>query len=663
MPRPARRRPTINRMLDALARRVGLSLSLTGLVLVCALAGLYVERSVRHLETSKEHFSDRYLRNGFMAMVDIQRLLFIVQEAKDQGAFTPRSQGDFLAAADFLYARSEDFRQALDARTPAASASAAVASLDAILAITDREPPAAADLDRLFSDLLTAADGARLHLMRYLEEMGRMQNEIMRDQSRAVGEQRNVVLASLAGLTLIGIAALLLLRREVLARQARDLAERHVEFLAYFDQLTELPNRTQFQSHLAERLAAPGAVTLVLVDLDDFKGINDTWGHAAGDAVLCRVARLLSAEADATGGFAARLGGDEFALVLPGDDALALTTTLGGISAEARKGLPLDGEMLRIGLSMGYASNTLLGADMDPTPDTLFRVADFALYSSKANGRRRYTQYDEALERRFLERRSMIDDLPRAVESGSLDVYLQPKVLLPGGETFGFEALIRWNRNGTVILPEDFIQIAEECGLIFEIDRHVLRSAAAMLGRFNRENGTAYSVSVNLSALHFNSSRIIAWVRDALAETLLEPGLVTLEITETAELRDWGEAQRVMAELRGMGTRISIDDFGTGYSSLAYLRSTVVDEVKIDRSIVEQIESMDKARFLLDGVLDIARNLGLDVVVEGVQNRAQSETLCRLGATRAQGFLYGQPIPAHAALDRLRSELPDRRKA
>ncbi len=656
-------RPLTSRVLDALARRVGLSLSLAGLLLVCLLAGLYVERSARQLEQSEQVFSDRFIRNGFMAMSDIQRILFIVQEAKDAGGFTAEGEAAYLEAADFLFARNDHFRQTLDADNRLDHAEDAVAALDRILAIVDSAPPADRDLTALWADLLGASAAARVTLTQYLEVMGRAQNEIMRDQSRAVGQQRLVVLASLVGLTLIGIAALVLLRREVLARKAREQAERHVEFLAYYDQLTRLPNRAQFQTRLAEVLSGPGAATLVLVDMDDFKGINDTWGHAAGDAVLCHVARLLSANADAMGGMAARLGGDEFAILLPTGDCERLTGMLDSLLGDARAGLSLEGEMLRIGLSMGYATSTLLGPGMTATPDTIFRVADFALYSSKAGGRGRYTQYDEALERRFLERRSMIDDLPGAVEAGALDVYLQPKVHLGSGETYGFEALIRWQRGGRLVLPDEFIKVAEECGLVFEIDRHVLKTAIALLGAFNREHGTAYSVSVNLSALHFNSARIISWVREALSDTTLAPGLITLEITESAEMRDWREAQRVMAELRALGARISIDDFGTGYSSLAYLRSQVVDEVKIDRSIVEQIECSDKARFLLDGVLDIARNLGLDVVVEGVQNAEQARTLAEMGATRAQGFLFGPPVRADEALGALRPEPSGVRKA
>lgn len=650
----SRQRTVTSRILDALAQRVVLALFLSALLSVCLMAGLYVERSKRQLEENTQVFSDRHIRLGFMAMSDIQRLVLVVQQARDARAFTPETEGAFLDAADFLFVRTEHFRKTLEVGERRMSAENAVRALDAILAIADRAPPGSADIDRLWTDLLIAAEEARLMLTRFLEEMARFQSEIMRDQSRAVSEQGAVVLASLVGLTLIGIAALLLLRREVLARKARERAERHVEFLAYYDQLTELPNRAQFQVRLAEALDGPDPVTLILIDLDDFKGVNDTHGHAAGDAVLRHVARLLSAGTQDAGGFAARLGGDEFAMILFTDDPGRLTAALDTLLRAAEKGLPLKGELLRVGLSMGFASNTLLGPDMPATPDTLFRVADFALYSSKADGRGRHTQYDEALERRFLERRAMIDELPAVVASGALDVYLQPKVDLPSGRTYGFEALIRWRRDGRVIRPDEFIQIAEDCGLVFDIDRHVLRTATGLLGAFNRENGTRYSVSVNLSALHFNSPRIIGWVREALSETDLEPGLVTLEITESAELRDWDQAEGVMTQLRALGARLSIDDFGAGYSSLAYLRSRLVDEVKIDRTIVEQIRTSDNARFLLDGVLDIARNLGLDVVVEGVQTAAQAETLQGMGATRAQGFLFGVPLPADRALDALR---------
>lgn len=650
MVRKSHLRKAIGGLLDAIATRTGMSMSLAVLLTVSALAGLYVERSVGKTEESLQVFNDRLIRNGFMSMNDIQRLLLVAMQAREQGQVTDKLMQDFISATDFLYVRVDHFRRSLRGLEQLESARTAITAVEKVLALAESASTAPIDVDRLWSDLAAASGDARRALSAFLDVAGRIQNEVLHAQSNAMKEQRNVVLASLVGLTLVGIAALALLRKEVLASRARDLAESHIQFLAYFDQLTKLPNRVRFQSHLADLLKRDRPVTLILIDVDYFKTVNDTYGHATGDIILCEVARLLSEVADGAGGMAVRLGGDEFAVVLPDESQARVTDLLDTLLAKGRAGFVTQGETIQIGLSIGYAASSTIGKDAVRSVDTLFRVADFALYSSKSAGRGRYTNYDRTLERRYLERRAVVEELTQATASEELEIFLQPKVNLPDGDVYGFEGLVRWRRNGCIVPPEDFINVAEESGLIYDIDTQMLRRATTVLGAFNKRHGTDYSVSVNLSALHFNSTRIIDLLRDALEQSELAKGLLVLEITETVELRDWWQAQKIIGELRDLGARISIDDFGTGYSSLAYLRSKVVDEVKIDRSIVEQIETSVEAQFLLDGILEISRNLNLDVVVEGVERSEQLRQLCAMGATRGQGFLFGQPLPAELAL-------------
>ena len=665
MERRARLRTLLNGLLDALATRAGLSLSLFGLVLLCALAALYVERSFQQLQQKQNVFKERQLRNSFVSMSDVQRLLLITQQARSLGGFTVELEDEFIEATDYIYVRKEDFVVSLgDAQAPESSADA-IRSLERVIEIADRTISSGFDnVSGAWTDLLAASDESRRALAVFFDEMARQQIELVRNQSQIVSEQRTVVSASLAGLTFVGVAALLLLRLEVLTRKARERAEQNVEFLAYFDPLTELPNRAQFHRRLDEYLQQPDPVSLVLVDLDNFKGVNDTYGHAAGDAVLRHVGGLLSQQAREWGGFAARLGGDEFAVVVQTDDLDRLVASCERLMRDAKAGLTYEGEELRIGLCIGFATSTLLGQDFEPSVDSICRVADFALYSSKSKGRGRLTQYDQSLERRFRERRQLVEDLPVAIARGELEVYFQPKVNLPSHDVYGFEALVRWPKHARLVSPEEFIKIAEESGQIYDIDRYVLGHATKLIGQFNSDHGTSYSISVNLSAQHFTSDRIVGWVREAQDACSLEPGLLTVEITETEELRDLRRAKKIMSDLRKLGVKISIDDFGKGYSSLGYLRSTVVDELKIDRSIIEQIELSDEARYLLDGVLDIASNLGLSVVVEGVEDREQADTLYNMGATRAQGHLFGMPVPAADALsalnvagDRVRSRI------
>ncbi|MEL7116819.1 MAG: EAL domain-containing protein, partial [Pseudomonadota bacterium] len=441
----------------------------------------------------------------------------------------------------------------------------------------------------------------------------------------------------------LGACALLLLRREVIARRARNRAEKHIEYLAFYDSLTSLPNRVQFQERLAQLLVDEPHVALLLVDLDNFKIANDTYGHAAGDAVLRSVATTLGKHAQAAAGFAARLGGDEFAIVLKTENRRELDAICDAVFQDANGAFLFEGEALDVSLSIGIATKSQLHSNFEPNVDSLCRVTDFALYSAKADGRGRVTFYDQGLEQRFLDRRAMIDELPLAIEHGDLEVFLQPKVSLPKGEVYGFEALVRWRRNEALVSPDEFITISEESGLIIDIDRYMLNCATAIVAIYNAEHSARLSVSVNLSAIHFSSRRIIGWVKEALSASQLSPELLTLEITETVELRDWAQAQEVISALHKLGARISIDDFGTGYSSLGYLRNTMADEIKIDRSLVEQIETSEKARYLLDAVLNVAEKLDLEVVVEGVETELQADVLHAMGAKRAQGYLFGKP--------------------
>ncbi|MEM6693097.1 MAG: bifunctional diguanylate cyclase/phosphodiesterase [Pseudomonadota bacterium] len=640
-------------VLDAFASRLGFVVSVGALFLLCVLAGLRVEISIRHLEADHQVFSDRQLRNGFVSMSDIQRVLLVAQEAEAERSFSEQTRADFIEAVDILYVRKDNFQRVLRAGETLASAQAAISALETVIAIAD---DAIANnftsTETLLADLLEASDLARVKLVSFLDDMDRMQNIVLRNQADAVQGQRNVVYLSLGGLTLLGFAALLLLRREVLARRAWERAERDVEFLAYYDPLTRLPNRTQFHKRLGAVLATNRPVALILVDLDDFKGINDTYGHTAGDGVLRCTATLLSNRAEELNGFAARLGGDEFAIVVPTDNLERLNSLCHGLLQDIADEFDFDGEAIAIRFSIGLATNAQLGTNLCHTVDTLTRVTDFALYASKTHGRGRFTLYDQTLEQQYLERRAMIEELPRAIGDDALEIYFQPKVLLRNAEVYGFEALVRWHRNGNVIPPNEFITVAEESGVIIELDRYMLRSSAALVAEFNRKNGTAYSVSVNLSALHFSSRRIVGTIQEALEGSRLCPKLLTVEITETVELRDWRLTQKIISAIRSIGVKVSIDDFGTGYSSLSYLRTTMADELKIDRSLVEQIETSEKARFLLDGVLDMAHSLKMDVVVEGIETEPQAQTVASMGAARAQGYLYGRPVPAETAMKR-----------
>ena len=639
------------RILDAFASRFGVVAVFGFLFLVCLGAGVYVQSVVTHLERNHTTFKDSDARNGYVAMSDIQRLLLVAQRAEVMGGMNSALEKEFRDATDVLYVRTDSFRKKMAQQSNLASGGVAIAAMERIVKIADRAiEEGFPDDAHLVAALLMASADARSKLVLFLDDMRRKADRILETQSRAVRKQQFVVLGSIASLTLVGCVALLLLRLEVLGRHAREVAEKRVAYLAFYDPLTNLPNRTQFQDRLQGMLDNKDVLALLYVDLDDFKMINDTYGHAAGDAVLCHTAKILDKVSGGFGGFAARLGGDEFALVIPGDGSERLTQLCQSILNDACQTFSHDGETFEIGLSVGLATTTQVGMQMTVTLDMLSRVTDFALYASKSAGRRCYTFYDQDLEVRFQERRAMLEELPHAIENDDLEVHLQPKVTLSDRAVYGFEALVRWRRGADLIPPDEFILIAEESGLVVDVDHYVLRQATQIIAEWNKDHGSEFSVSINLSALHFSSLRIVEWVQDALWSSGLEPALLTLEITETMEMRDWTQASRVISRLRNLGAKISIDDFGTGFSSLAYLRATNADELKIDRSLVFQLETSEKARLLLGPVLEIARNLEFEVIVEGIETEAQAEIVQNMGAHFGQGFLYGRPSEPHQAL-------------
>ncbi|WP_281980967.1 putative bifunctional diguanylate cyclase/phosphodiesterase [Thalassorhabdomicrobium marinisediminis] len=644
-------RGRLERFLDVIASRRGMASVLGVLLITYAGAAMYGHSMVEKLEQTHAVFRDAQLRNGYVAMSDVQRLVTIAQSARNRDEMTEADQQDFIGAADIIFVRVDHFSGLVQEGNNQTLGALSVAALREVLDIADRATADGfADLPGLASDLLVAAEDTRSKLVLFLDEMRRQSDDVLAMQSTALRQQQRNVLITLAGLTLLSWLTLMLLRREVLGRQARDVAERKVAFLAYNDALTGLPNRTQYKERLERLLAEGQDVALLLADLDEFKSINDTFGHGTGDAVLRFVAQKLAAFARRHSGFAARLGGDEFALVVPTTDLAGLIHLCEGILRSTAKPVDIDGEAVGVGISIGLATTELARDTDGATIDLLSRIADFALYEAKSAGRNRFAVYDSALEVRFLERRAMVEDLPNAVSNRELSVYLQPKVDLATATPTGFEALVRWQRAGRLTPPDEFVQVAEETGMIQRIDRYVLNEATRAVAQWNMLHETAYAVSVNLSGLHFTSSRLVDWVREALEVSGLRADLLTLEITETVQLRDWKLTGQILAQLRALGVRISIDDFGTGYSSLAYLRAIMADELKIDRSLVTQIDAPGQARMLFASVLDIARTMELDVVVEGVETADQVAVLTSFGVKTVQGFYFGRPAPMAQAL-------------
>ena len=436
------------------------------------------------------------------------------------------------------------------------------------------------------------------------------------------------------------------LESKVAAEQHLRAAEAQASFLASHDSLTGLANRKMFLERLEATVAEGGSGVLALVDLDDFKMINDTMGHAAGDALLSAVGERLTLIAEPAGGLAARLGGDEFAVLLPGRQALRADALGERIVADVAASVQHEGRKLTPACSVGVLSLDGTGGQR---PDGLMKAADEALYEAKRQGKNRHRVFDAQLRDLMTRRAELAANLPAAIQDGDITVALQPKLSLRDGSFAGFEALARWRRGSQQIEPEVFIRIAEENGLVHALDLAILRAAAGFAAEAERMTGQPTPISTNLSALSFGSPYLVEEISDILISARLPGDRLTLEITESVLVKDWERVAGILHPLRKLGVRIALDDFGTGYSSLGYLRHFDFEEVKIDRSFIQEIETDTETLFLFQSIVEMASGLGKTVVVEGIETERQRALAAERGAHQGQGFYFARPMTVQAA--------------
>lgn len=410
------------------------------------------------------------------------------------------------------------------------------------------------------------------------------------------------------------------------------------------DPLTRLPNRAAFVETLDRRLSDPGRpVSVLFVDLDNFKSINDRAGHHVGDLAIQHAGERMS-NVLREGDLAARLGGDEFAVLVHGDAGAA--HIVGRRICDALQApVVLDEREIFIQASIGVADSKLAGSRDSAD---LLRDADLAMYLAKSSGKNQVVVYTAGVDKLVRERASLAADLRHALLRDEFELHYQPLISGNSGLT-GVEALLRWHHpQRGLVPPNEFIQLAEETGDIRAIGAWVLRTAAAQVVRWQAElpGCEQLELSVNLSPLQLRDADLVTSVVDALADTKLDPRLLTLEVTESTLLTDLDLARNHLDSLRALGIRVAIDDFGTGYSSLSYLSRLPADVVKIDRSFVKDLDQYSGAVALVRGIIEMARALGLDVLAEGVELVEQQEILGQLGCPRYQGYLFCKPLPA-----------------
>jgi diguanylate cyclase (GGDEF)-like protein/PAS domain S-box-containing protein len=434
----------------------------------------------------------------------------------------------------------------------------------------------------------------------------------------------------------------------------RKRAEEQLQRQAFYDPLTKLPNRALFLERLkhlfqrGRRVLGSPLFALLYLDLDRFKSINDSLGHAAGDELLVGAARRLE-RCLRPGDTLARLGGDEFTVVLDeiGSEADA-TGVAERIHAELAAPIEVNGFEVFTTVSVGIA----LSSAGYERPEDMLRDADTAMYRAKAAGRARHQVFGGDMHQRAMSSLQIETDLRRALERREIVPHYQPIVDLETGGVVGFEALARWQHPSRGMVPPDlFIPVAEETGLVGPIGEWMLAEACRQAREWQRKYPawSALEVSVNISTRQLSQGSLPTEVERVLGATGLDPACLTLEITESALMHNLSTGAGVIQRLDAMSVGLHLDDFGTGYSSLAYLHSFPVHALKVDRSFVNRMDSAPQQSAIVKAIVSLAHNLGMEVIAEGVETPAQAEALRALRCQRGQGFLFSHPLPAEAA--------------
>jgi diguanylate cyclase len=448
-------------------------------------------------------------------------------------------------------------------------------------------------------------------------------------------------------------------RQMAIALASKWRAERRIARLAYFDSLTGLPNREQAHTRLRSAVAAAQqhgrTLAVMYIDLDNFKRINDTLGHAIGDEVLMVAAerlrnalrtgdgRKVEAGAADRPGDLGRLGGDEFMVVLPdiasSEDAAHVAERL---IATLQEPMRLSKHTVVITPSIGIAISPTDGVDAE----ALLRHGDLAMYFAKRRAPGTYAYFDASMNEGALQRFTIEGKLRGALERGELSLHYQPQIEMSSGNVTGMEALLRWTNDELgVVPPKDFIPVAEDAGLIIPIGDWVLRTACAQAKKWHDEGLAIQRIAVNVANQQFGQHNFAAHIASILSETGLDPTMLELEITESMVMKDEDRATRVLEELHAIGVTIAIDDFGTGYSNFQRLHLLAIDRLKMDRSFVRDLGDDSDDRAIAAAIISMAKALKVDVVAEGVESFAQFRFLQEHQCAQSQGFLLSRALP------------------
>jgi diguanylate cyclase (GGDEF)-like protein/PAS domain S-box-containing protein len=440
----------------------------------------------------------------------------------------------------------------------------------------------------------------------------------------------------------------------------RKVAEERIRFLAYYDALTGLPNRTLLQDRLTKALASAlrrkEKVALLFLDLDRFKDINDSFGHSVGDLLLQNVAERFKSgvrKQDTVG----RLGGDEFLIVLTNVKEIANASVAAERFMHAMSAkFVIQGRSLSISCSIGISMFPEDGMD----GESLLRNADAAMYSAKDSGRNNFRFFTEDMNAQAVERVTLENDLRQALDKNELFLVYQPQMNIVTGKIIGLEALLRWQHPTLGLMPPDrFIRIAENCGLIIPIGEWVLRTACAQVRKWQDEGIPAVSIAINVSTVQFRQKGFCELIRRVVNEMGLDPQYLQLELTESIFLDDADETLSLIQKLKAMGLTLAIDDFGTGYSNFNYLRQFRISKLKIDRSFIRDVAVNPDYVAITTAIISMAKSLNIKVLAEGVEDEAQMSFLRAHQCDEIQGYYFSKPLAVDKVAAKLRGHTPE----
>jgi len=497
----------------------------------------------------------------------------------------------------------------------------------------------------LLAALITLLILLIIYIVRYTKvkrahELTRQDYHMLRDSYKELEEEYQSSLASLEDLTA---------RYEELTKSRESMKR-----LAYTDYLTGLPNRTAFSEMLDNIMLTirnEEIIALMDIDIDDFKDINDSLGHAYGDELLLDITHRLKQVLDEND-YLARIGGDEFIILTQNlEDTSSYDEKIQRVKELFTKPFLLLAKEYYISVSIGVAFAPRDGKNSQ----TLIKNVDAAMYMAKANGKNTHACYDASFHQKLTEKIEIQFELRKALEQNELVLFYQPQLDLDTMKIVGFEALVRWNHpTKGLLFPDEFIYVAEENGLIIPIGKWVIRTACLQLKEWSQQYPDLI-MAINLSAKQFKDKNLLGMIYDIIEETQINPGNLEFEITETVALEDIEYTDATIRELNKIGVRFSLDDFGTGYSSMSYLKRLPISNLKIDKSFLDagMIDTSDQK--IIQAIITLARNLNLNVIAEGVETVDQEAFLKQSDCDKAQGYLYSKPVPTDKAISLLKN--------